>query len=397
MKINQHFLALKKSYLFSDIAKRAALFQSTHPDASLISLGIGDVTLPLAPVIVDAMQRAAAEMGEAQSFRGYGDEQGYLFLRQAICTYYASKQVLLSPEEVFISDGAKSDLGNILDIFSTDNTVLIPNPVYPVYVDTNVMAGRRIQYMQGTAENGFLPMPDWHSKADIIYLCSPNNPTGAVYTREQLREWIAYAIAQQAVILFDRAYEGFVQDQTLPASIYELKGASSCAIEVCSLSKTAGFTGTRCGYTIIPQELIREQTSLQALWMRRQATKFNGVSYIVQRGAEAAFSVEGQQQIKAQLQVYMENAKLITQTLQALGIWYTGGHHSPYVWIRCPHQMSSWEYFQELLQRCHILTTPGAGFGSNGEGYLRLSAFAQRRDVEEAMRRLREDAGIRQQ
>lgn len=389
MKINQNYLDLKESYLFSLVAKKVREYKEQHPEREIIRLGIGDVTLPLVPVVVEAMQRAVLEMGVRETFRGYGEEQGYAFLRQAVCVYYAQKGVQLSDSEVFISDGAKSDLGNILDIFSTDNTVLIPDPVYPVYVDTNIMAGRKIIYVNGTAENGFLPLPDETIKPDIIYLCSPNNPTGAVYNSAQLESWVAYALEHEAVILFDSAYEAFVQDQSLPTSIYQIPGAKECAIEFCSLSKTAGFTGVRCGYTVVPHELVRNQTAINKLWLRRQTTKFNGVSYIVQRGAEAVFSAEGLKQIRANIAYYLENARLIAETLKDLGFWVVGGENSPYIWLKCPDGMNSWQFFDYLLAKAGIVGTPGAGFGANGEGFFRLSAFGDRNDVLEALARLR--------
>lgn len=389
MKINQNYLDLKESYLFSLVAKKVREYKEQHPEREIIRLGIGDVTLPLVPVVVEAMQRAVLEMGVRETFRGYGEEQGYAFLRQAVCGYYAQKGVQLSDSEVFISDGAKSDLGNILDIFSTDNTVLIPDPVYPVYVDTNIMAGRKIIYVNGTAENGFLPLPDETIKPDIIYLCSPNNPTGAVYNSAQLESWVAYALEHEAVILFDSAYEAFVQDQSLPTSIYQIPGGKECAIEFCSLSKTAGFTGVRCGYTVVPHELVRNQTAINKLWLRRQTTKFNGVSYIVQRGAEAVFSAEGLKQIRANIAYYLENARLIAETLKGLGFWVVGGENSPYIWLKCPDGMNSWQFFDYLLAKAGIVGTPGAGFGANGEGFFRLSAFGDRNDVLEALARLR--------
>jgi len=328
-------------------------------------------------------------MGAAETFRGYRDGHGYEFLRQAIGGYYSKKGVTLREDEIFIGDGAKSDLGNILDIFSADNTVLIPDPVYPVYADTNIMAGRRIIYMNGNAGNDFLPMPDKNIKADIIYLCSPNNPTGAVYNKEQLKSWVEYARQNDAVILFDSAYEIFVRDETLPSSIYQIDGAKECAAEFCSLSKTAGFTGVRCGYTIIPQELERGGAALNKLWLRRQTTKFNGVSYIVQRGAEAVFGVEGLEQIKSDIDYYLQNARIITGALSELGIWFAGGQNSPYIWLKCPNGMASWEFFDFLLEKADIVGTPGAGFGANGEGFFRLTAFGGRENVIEAMQRLK--------
>ncbi len=386
MNINKNFLELKDSYLFSRIAKKVRDFSAAHPETETIRLGIGDVTLPLVPAVTNAMSRAVSEMGERETFRGYGEEQGYAFLRLAVCGYYAEKGVTLEESEVFIGDGAKSDLGNILDIFSGSNTVMIPDPVYPVYVDTNVMAGRKIIYANGSVENGFLPMPDRRVKADIIYLCSPNNPTGAVYSREQLAEWVAYALENEAVILFDAAYEIFIRGNDLPSSIYQITGAEECAIEFCSLSKTAGFTGVRCGYTVVPHALKRGGAALNKLWLRRQTTKFNGVSYIVQRGAEAVFSEEGLGQIKSGIDYYLENARVITETLNKLGIWFTGGENAPYVWMKCG--APSWDYFDSLLEKTGVVGTPGAGFGANGEGFFRLSAFGKREDVMEAMRRM---------
>ncbi len=388
MKINENYLALKESYLFSDIAKKVAAFTAAHPEASIIRLGIGDVTLPLVPAVVEALESASREMGVKETFRGYGPEQGYGFLKDAIKDYYAAKGVSLESDEIFISDGAKSDLGNILDIFSTDNTVLVPDPVYPVYVDTNIMAGRKIVYVSANEQNDFLPMPDTSVHADIIYICSPNNPTGAVYTKEQLEKWVAYALEQNAVILFDSAYESFVRDDSLPTSIYAVEGAKKCAIEFCSFSKTAGFTGTRCGYTVVPNELEGGGVKLNKLWLRRQTTKFNGVPYIIQKGAAAVFTTEGQKQIRANIDYYMENARLVSETLNKMGIWHTGGKNSPYIWLKCPNGMKSWEYFDYLLENAHVVGTPGAGFGVNGEGFFRLTAFNSRENVLEAVKRI---------
>ncbi len=389
MKINENYLALKESYLFSDIAKKVAAFTAAHPDASIIRLGIGDVTLPLVPAVVEALEGASHEMGVKETFHGYGPEQGYGFLKDAIRDYYAAKGVSLESDEIFISDGAKSDLGNILDIFSNDNTVLVPDPVYPVYVDTNIMAGRKIVYANANEENDFLPMPDSSVHADIIYICSPNNPTGAVYTKEQLEKWVAYALEQNAVILFDSAYESFVRDDSLPTSIYAVEGAKKCAIEFCSFSKTAGFTGTRCGYTVVPNELEFGGVKLNKLWLRRQTTKFNGVPYIIQKGAAAVFTPEGQKQIRANIDYYMENARLVSETLNKMGIWHTGGKNSPYIWLKCPNGMKSWEYFDYLLEKAHVVGTPGAGFGVNGEGFFRLTAFNSRENVLEAVERIK--------
>lgn len=389
MRINENYLNLINSYLFSRVAKKLNEYKRKNPGSEIISLGIGDVTRPLAPVVIEAMSSAVLEMGDRSTFRGYGEEQGYGFLRQAVCGYYAKRGVDLCQEEVFISDGAKSDIGNILDIFSSDNTVLIPNPVYPVYLDTNVMAGRRILYMNGNEDNLFLPMPDERVDADIIYICSPNNPTGSVYTKDQLKKWVDYAIKRDAVILFDAAYEIFVKDPFLPHSIFEIDGAKSCAIEFCSLSKMAGFTGVRCGYTVVPKELLRGGLRLNDLWLRRQTTKFNGVPYVVQRGAEAVFSDEGLRQIKENIDYYFDNASLITKTLDELGIWSTGGGNSPYIWLKCPNDMSSWDYFDYLLEKANLVGTPGVGFGSCGEGFFRLTAFGDKEKVAMAMERLK--------
>jgi LL-diaminopimelate aminotransferase len=389
MNINKNFLLLQDSYLFYNISKKVNEFAAKNPDKNIIRLGIGDVTLPLVPAVTQAMQKAVSEMGAKETFKGYGEYQGYAFLQKAVAKYYLTKNVTLSEDEIFISEGAKNDLGNILDIFSADNTVLIPDPVYPVYVDTNIMAGRKIVYINGNAENNFLPLPDKNIKADIIYLCSPNNPTGAVYNSSQLKMWVDYALENDAVILFDSAYEIFVQDKTLPTSIYQIEGAKKCAIEICSLSKTAGFTGTRCGYTVIPQDLIRGGVSVKELWLRRQTTKFNGVCYIVQRGAEAVFSEEGFAQIKENISYYMENARIISETLTRLGIWFTGRHNSPYIWLKCPNNLSSWQFFDYLLEKANIVGTPGAGFGANGEGFFRLTAFCDRENAVKAMERLK--------
>ena len=388
MKINRHYLELKESYLFSDIARRVAAFADAHPDREILRMGIGDVTLPLAPAVVEAMERAAAEQGDARTFRGYGPEQGYSFLREKIRDYYKMRGISLDADEIFISDGAKSDLGNILDLFSRDNTVLIPDPVYPVYVDTNIMAGRRIVFAAATGENGFLPMPEDAEDADIIYICSPNNPTGAAYTREQLKEWVNYANARGAVILYDAAYEAFVQGESAARSIYEVEGAKECAIEFCSLSKTAGFTGTRCGYTVVPFSLVREGASLHKMWLRRQTTKFNGVGYIVQRGAEAVFTEEGMRQISENIAVYRKNAAIVCTALDELGIRYTGGKNSPYIWLECPGFADSWKFFDHLLQNAGVVGTPGSGFGKNGEGWFRLTAFASEDTTRRAMQRL---------
>ena len=388
MKINQNYLNLQDSYLFSIIAKKVAAYKVENPQKDIIRLGIGDVTLPLCDAVIKAMQTAVSDMGTKEGFRGYGPEQGYDFLKSSISKYYEQRNISLSQNEIFISDGAKSDLANILDIFSIDNTVLIPDPVYPVYVDSNIMAGRKIVYMDANEENNFLPLPDENIKADIIYLCSPNNPTGAVYNREQLKTWVDYALNNNAVIIFDAAYEAFIQDKDLPRSIYEIDGAKKCAIEFCSLSKTAGFTGTRCGYTIVPMELAYENSRLNSFWLRRQTTKFNGVSYIIQRGAEAVFTIDGYNQTREGIAYYLENAKIISNTLRELNIWFVGGENSPYIWLKCPNGMTSWEYFDYLLDNANVVGTPGSGFGKNGEGFFRLTSFGERQDIKTAMERI---------
>lgn len=389
MKINTNYQNVQDSYLFSTIAKKVNEFGEAHPDKKLIRLGIGDVTKPLCPAVISALHGAVDEMADASTFRGYGPEQGYDFLRTQLKAYYMRHDVELEQGEIFVSDGAKSDVGNILDLFDKDNTVLVPDPVYPVYVDTNTMAGRKIVYMNATAENGFLPLPDESVKADIIYLCSPNNPTGAVYSREQLQQWVDYANANGAVILFDAAYEAFISDPALPRSIYQIEGAKTCAIEFCSFSKTAGFTGTRCGYTIVPFALERQGMELNKMWLRRQTTKFNGVPYIVQKGAAAVFTEEGQKQVKETIGYYMENAAIIAKAFDELGVWYTGGKNSPYIWLKCPGGMKSWEYFDYLLENANVVGTPGAGFGQNGEGFFRLTAFGGRENTIEAVKRIK--------
>ena len=388
MKLNTNYSNINDSYLFSTVAKKIAAYQQANPDKKVLRLGIGDVTLPLAPAVISAMHAAVDEMSAKETFRGYGPEQGYDFLKDAISGYYAERGVQLASDEIFISDGAKSDLGNILDLFSEDNTVLVPDPVYPVYVDTNVMAGRKIIYMNATAENGFLPMPDYSVDADIIYLCSPNNPTGAAYTKAQLEKWVEYANKKGAVILYDAAYECFISDENLARSIYQVEGAKTCAIEFCSFSKMAGFTGTRCGYTVVPEALEKGSLSPNKMWLRRQTTKFNGVPYIVQHGAAAVFTKEGRSQIEQNLNYYKNNAKIIAEGLKKLGIWFTGGENSPYIWLKCPRGMSSWEFFDYLLENAQVVGTPGAGFGVNGEGYFRLTAFGSEEVTREAVERI---------
>ncbi len=386
MNINENYFNLEESYLFSTVAKKVNEFIQNNPDKKVIRLGIGDVTLPLCKAVIEAMHKAVDEMAKKETFRGYGPEQGYDFLREKVQSYYKKRNVELELDEIFISDGAKSDLGNILDLFSKDNVVLVPDPVYPVYVDTNVMAGRKVIFANANEENGFLPLPDNSQKADIIYICSPNNPTGAVYNREQLKKWIDYAISNNAVILFDAAYECFISDENLPKSIFEIEGAKNCAIEFCSLSKTAGFTGTRCGYTVVPKALGK----LNKFWLRRQTTKFNGVPYIIQRGAEAVFTENGQKEIKENINYYKENAKVISETLDRCNIWHVGGKHSPYIWLKCPNNMKSWEFFDLLLEKIQVVGTPGSGFGKNGEGFFRLTSFGSKENTIEAMKRFEE-------
>lgn len=386
MNINTNYQNIADSYLFSTVAKKVNEFAAKYPDKKIIKLGIGDVTLPLCKEVVKALKHASEEMGIKESFHGYGPEQGYEFLKTKLQKYYETHGVNLDNDEIFISDGAKSDLGNILDLFAVDNTVLVPDPVYPVYVDTNIMAGRKVVYIDANADNKFLPLPDKSIKADIIYICSPNNPTGAVYNKEQLKAWVDYAKENKSVILFDAAYECFITDEELPRSIFEIEGAKSCAIEFCSFSKMAGFTGTRCGWTVVPKEL--ENGLLNKMWLRRQTTKFNGVPYIVQRGAEAVFSEVGQKEIQENLNYYKENAKIISDVLKKHNIWHIGGQHSPYIWLKCPNNMKSWEFFDYLLENIQVVGTPGSGFGRNGEGYFRLTSFGSRENTQEAVERM---------
>ena len=388
VSVNKNYKNIKESYLFSDIAKKVADFSAANPDIKIIRMGIGDVTRPLCESVISEMSVGVREMGKAETFHGYGPEQGYGFIKEPIKAYYAESGVELDLDEIFISDGAKSDVGNILDLFSPDNTVLVPDPVYPVYVDTNIMSGRNIIFANSNEENGFLPLPDENVKADIIYICSPNNPTGAVYNREQLKKWVDYANKNGSIILFDAAYEAFI-DGDYPKSIFEIEGAKTCAIEFCSLSKTAGFTGTRMGYTVVPKALEAENMSLNKMWLRRQTTKFNGVSYVVQRGALGVFTPEGRKQIKENIEYYKENAKIISDTMDELGIWYTGGKNSPYVWLKCPGNMESWDFFDFLLKNAGVVGTPGSGFGNNGTNFFRLTAFSTKENTIEAMERFK--------
>ena len=400
--VNENFLKLQKSYLFVEIAKRVEEFQKENPDIEIIKMGIGDVTLPLPQVCIDAMKKAVEELGDPATFRGYGPEQGYEFLREKIARYdFNNRGIDISKDEIFVSDGAKCDTGNFQELFSNDAKVAIPDPVYPVYLDTNVMAGRsgdlidgrysNIKYLDCTYENNFIPdLPD--EKVDLIYLCFPNNPTGATITKEHLKKWIDYARENKAIILYDAAYEAFITDPNIPHSIYEVEGAKEVAVEFRSFSKTAGFTGVRCAYTVVPKECFGytkdgEKISVHDLWLRRQSTKFNGVSYIVQRGAEAIYSEEGKNQVKELVDYYLENAKIIKSAMKEAGFICVGGDNSPYVWVKA--DMSSWDLFDLILKKCGVVCTPGSGFGRCGEGYIRLSAFNFKENVEKAMERIK--------
>ena len=403
--VNENFLKLQNSYLFADIAKKIKAFKTLNPNADIIRMGIGDVTRPLAPACIDAMKKAVEELASESTFRGYGPEQGYEFLQEAIIKNdFTPRGVKLDTSEIFISDGAKSDTGNIGDILGYDNIFGITDPIYPVYIDSNVMAGRagdlqedghwsNVHYMPCHAANRFIPeIPD--KRLDFVYLCYPNNPTGTVLSRQELKKWVDYALANDCLILFDAAYEAYIQDPSIPHSIYEIKGAKKCAIEFHSFSKTAGFTGVRCAYTVVPKEVTAltfsgEKVALNPLWNRRQCTKFNGTSYISQRGAEAIYSEEGKAQIKELIAYYMGNAQLIRETLTTLGIQHWGGENAPYIWFKTPHGESSWNFFEKMLYDAHLVCTPGAGFGPSGEGYIRLSAFGKREDCIEASKRLK--------
>ena len=399
--INENYQRLPGSYLFSEIARRVAAYSEANPSKRLIRLGIGDVTRPLAPAVTQAMHQAVDEMATVTGFHGYGPEQGYAFLREAIAKEdYQARGADITPDEIFVSDGAKSDCGNIGDIFGVDNVVAVCDPVYPVYVDTNAMAGRaghydgdkgrwdRLVYMPCVAENGF--SPDIPSQpVDLIYLCFPNNPTGAVATRAQLQAWVDHANATGAVILFDSAYEAFITDPAIPHSIFEIPGAKTCAIQFRSFSKTAGFTGTRCAYTVIPKDLVRGGVALNGMWNRRQCTKFNGAPYVVQRGAAAIYTPEGRAQVRETIGYYLNNARVIREGLAGAGLTVCGGENSPYVWARTPDGLGSWAFFDRLLQQANVVTTPGAGFGPSGEGYIRLTAFGGAEDTVEAVERIK--------
>ena len=385
---NKNYANLKDSYLFYNIAQKTKAFQEEHPDKKLFRLGIGDVSLPLCGAVIRALHEAADDQAGKDSFHGYMPECGDPAVRNVIAEHYRKRGIPVADEELFVSSGASDELGDILDLFDRSNTALIMEPAYPAYVDANVMAGRQILNLPSGKENGFLPMPDSGLEADLIYLCSPNNPTGAVFTREQLKEWVDFANARGAVILFDAAYEAFIEDERLPHSIFEVEGAKSCAIEICSLSKTAGFTGTRMGYTVIPKELVREGMCLNDMWVRNRTTKTNGVSYILQKAGAAVFTEEGQKQIHENIQIYKNNAKIIMSALEANGIWFCGGKNAPYIWMQCPKGYGSWEFFDLLLNEIQVIGTPGAGFGSCGEGYFRFSTFGDPEETKEAAVRL---------
>lgn len=396
---NMHYADLKDSYLFYHIAQKTKAYLEAHPGAQLYRLGIGDVSLPLCDAVVKALHEAADDQAEKATFHGYMPECGDPALRRIIADHYKQRNILLADDEVFVSSGASDELGDILDLFDRQNHALIIEPAYPAYVDANIMAGRKIIHLASGKENGFLPMPEDMERQmaegtpdeaapDIIYLCSPNNPTGAVFTKEQLQLWVDYANARQSVILFDAAYEAFIEKEDLPHSIFEIPGAKTCAIEICSLSKTAGFTGTRMGYTVISKELCRNGMELNAMWVRNRTTKTNGVSYILQKAGAAVFTEEGQKQIHDNIRIYKENAKTIMEALDACGIWYCGGQNAPYIWMECPDGVGSWEFFDLLLEKIQVIGTPGAGFGSCGEGYFRFSTFGDPDETKEAADRL---------
>lgn len=403
--VNEHFLKLPNNYLFADIAKKVNAFKVSHPKADVISLGIGDVTQPLCPAVIEAMHKAVDEMASKDTFRGYGPEQGYQFLRDAIVKNdFVARGIHLEASEIFVNDGAKSDTGNFQELVRWDNSIGVTDPIYPVYIDSNVMIGRagelgedgkwsNVTYMPCSAENNFTPaLPD--KRVDVIYLCYPNNPTGTVITRDELRKWVNYAIKNDALIFYDAAYEAYIQDEDIPHSIYEIKGARKVAVEFHSFSKTAGFTGIRCGYTVVPKELTvatltGERIPLNHLWNRRQCTKFNGTSYISQRAAEAIYTPEGKEQVRATIEYYMNNARTMYNTLTDLGLEVYGGRNAPYIWVKTPNDMGSWKFFEQMLYEAHVVCTPGVGFGPSGEGYIRLTAFGDADDCKEAMERLK--------
>ena len=385
---NMHYSELKDSYLFYNIAQKTKAYVEQHPGVKLLRMGIGDVSLPLCDAVIEALHEAVDDQASKDSFHGYMPECGATFLRETIAKYYENRGVFLSSDEVFVSSGASDELGDILDLFDRSGSALVIEPAYPAYVDANVMAGRKIVHLASGEENGFLPEPSEEIKADLLYICSPNNPTGAVFSRNQLQGWVDFANENGSVILFDAAYEAFIEDETLPHSIYELDGAKTCAIEICSLSKTAGFTGTRLGYTVIPKALNRNEMNLNEMWVRNRTTKTNGVSYIIQKGGAAVFTEEGQMQIHENIQIYKNNAKVLMEALDKLGIWYCGGKNAPYIWMKCPNGMGSWEFFDYLLHEIQVVGTPGEGFGACGEGYFRFSTFGSPEDTKEAAERL---------
>ncbi len=387
MLLNMNYNELKNSYLFYNISQKINAYLEKNGGKKLYRMGIGDVSLPLCPAVTEALHEAVDDQADKEHFHGYMPECGAPFLRETVAGYYNSRGIGVSPDEVFISSGASDELGDIIDLFDRSSTALVIEPAYPAYVDASIIAGRKVLHLESSAQNGFLPSPDKSLEADLIYLCSPNNPTGAVFDRVMLKKWVDFANAKGAVILFDAAYEAFVEGD-LPRSIFEIEGARSCAVEICSLSKTAGFTGTRLGYTIIPKELVRSGMSLNSMWIRNRTTKTNGVSYIIQKGAAAVFTEAGQKQIKENIDYYKENARILMNTLDRLGIWYTGGKNSPYIWLKCPGNMGSWEFFDYLLENIQVIGTPGEGFGKCGEGFFRFSAFGSREDTIEAANRL---------
>ena len=385
---NMHYRELKDSYLFYNIAQKTKAYVEEHQGAKLLRMGIGDVSLPLCDAVIRALHEGVDDQASKDNFHGYMPECGASFLRETIAKHYENRGVLLSPDEVFVSSGASDELGDILDLFDHSSSALVIEPAYPAYVDANVMAGRKIVHLASGEENGFLPEPSGGIKADLLYICSPNNPTGAVFSRNQLQAWVDFANENDSIILFDAAYEAFIEDETLPHSIYELDGAKNCAIEICSLSKTAGFTGTRLGYTVIPKALNRNGMNLNEMWVRNRTTKTNGVSYIIQKGGAAVFTEEGQIQIHENIKIYKNNAKVLMEALDKLGIWYCGGKNAPYIWMKCPNGMGSWEFFDYLLHEIQVVGTPGEGFGACGEGYFRFSTFGSPEDTKEAAERL---------
>lgn len=383
-----HYTELKDTYLFNTIYRKTDEYLAAHPGERVLKLGVGDVSYPLCKKVIEALHEAVDDQSRIETFHGYMPEHGAMFLREAIAKYYSGWDVDMTTDEVFVSSGACDDLGDLLEMFDRDNTVLVIEPAYPEYVDTNLLYGRKVIHLPAGEGDGFLPLPDESIDADIIYICSPNNPTGSAYTREKLKKWVDYANKKDAVILYDAAYEIFIEEDDVPHSIYEIEGADTCAVEICSFSKTAGFTGTRVGYTIVPSKLERMGVNLNALWSRNRETRTNGISYILQKGASAVFTPEGQEQIHESISVYKKNAKVIMDAIDKCGFWYVGGKNSPYVWMKCPNNMGSWEFFDYLLNKLQIVGTPGVGFGSCGEGFLRLSAFGDPDDTQEAAKRI---------